>query len=325
MGTGYTIKYVVASDFNQTSGQVKEQVDQLLIDINQEMSTYISDSEISQLNQNPSSTWVHLSPRLFTVLVAAESIYQLSDGAFDVTIGPLVNLWGFGPDSKSVVPNQIQIDQTKQAVGFDHVQIDKERQSLKKKKPDIYLDLSAIAKGYGVDLVGQFLSNIGIDNYMVDIGGEIKTKGTKTGKFWKIGIETPDPSLRTIQKILAISNMTVATSGGYRNFFESGGEKFSHTIDPKTGYPVKHRLASVSVFDPESCMIADALATTLMVLGPQLGMSFVQTNDIAAYFIYGVQTKKGLKLAEAVSPQLKLLYPDLFSRIEPKILSQEPN
>ncbi len=321
MGTGYIIKYV-APDLNQTSEEVKKQVDQLLVDINQEMSTYIPDSEISKLNQNRTGNWIELSPRLFTVVVAAESINQLSDGAFDATIGPLVNLWGFGPDGKHVLPNQTQIDQAKQVIGFEHLQIDKERQSLKKKRPDIYLDLSAIAKGYGVDLVGQFLSDIGIDNYMVDIGGEIKTRGTKKGEFWKIGIETPDPSSRTIQKILAISNMAVATSGGYRNFFESGGENFSHTINPKTGYPIKHRLASVTVFDPESCMNADALATTLMILGPQSGMSFAQTNDVAAYFIYGVQIEEDIELAEAVSPQLKFLYPDLFAKIEPKILSQ---
>ena len=166
----------------------------------------------------------------------------------------------------------------------------------------------------------MFVVALEIKNYMVDIGGEVKTKGLKNGEPWQIGIEKPDPIARTIHKILEISDMNVATSGGYRNFFASGGKKFSHTIDPQTGYPVEHRLVSVTVFDPESCMAADALATTLMVLGPESGMEFVQKNDVAAYFIYGVQKSSGAKLREAVSPKLKFFYPDTFVETRSEIV-----
>ena len=318
MGTRYTVKYI-GPELNDTPEQVQKQIDHLLIDINREMSTYIPDSEISQLNENQSADWIKLSPRLFTVLAAAKLISDLSNGAFDVTIGPLVNLWGFGPEGERDVPSKTDIDRTKQLVGFDHIQIDIDGQSIKKKHPGIYIDLSAIAKGYGVDLIGQFLCQLEIENYMVDIGGEVKTKGLKNGEPWQIGIEKPDPNARTIHKILEISDMNVATSGGYRNFFESDGKNFSHTIDPQTGYPVEHRLVSVTVFDQESCMEADALATTLMVLGPESGMEFVQKNDVAAYFIYGVQKNSGTKLREAVSPKLKLFYPDIFVEIGSEI------
>tara|TARA_B100000519_G_C14202678_1_gene418700 strand:- start:455 stop:1420 length:966 start_codon:yes stop_codon:yes gene_type:complete len=319
MGTRYTVKYI-GSKLNETRGQVQKKIDHLLVDINQEMSTYIPDSEISQLNKNQSVDWIKLSPRLFTVLATAKLVSDLSNGAFDVTIGPLVNLWGFGPDGEREVPNKAEIDRTKQLVGFSHLQMDVDRQSIKKIHPDIYIDLSAIAKGYGVDLIGQLLIQLEIRNYMVDIGGEVKTKGLKNGEPWQIGIEKPDPIARTIHKILEISDMNVATSGGYRNFFESGGKKFSHTIDPQTGYPVEHRLVSVTVFDPESCMAADALATTLMVLGPESGMEFVQKNDVAAYFIYGVQKSSGAKLREAVSPKLKFFYPDTFVETRSEIV-----
>jgi len=319
MGTRYTVKYI-GSRVNETRGQVQKKIDHLLVDINQEMSTYIPDSEISQLNKNQSVDWIKLSPRLFTVLATAKLVSDLSNGAFDVTIGPLVNLWGFGPDGEREVPNKAEIDRTKQLVGFGHLQMDIDSQSIKKIHPDIYIDLSAIAKGYGVDLIGQLLIQLEIRNYMVDIGGEVKTKGLKNGEPWQIGIEKPDPIARTIHKILEISDMNVATSGGYRNFFESGGKKFSHTIDPQTGYPVEHRLVSVTVFDPESCMAADALATTLMVLGPESGMEFVQKNNVAAYFIYGVQKSSGAKLREAVSPKLKFFYPDTFVETRSEIV-----
>ena len=324
MGTVYTIKYT-PSRTGHAPEQVQQQVDQLLKEINQEMSTYIQDSEISLINQNRSDDWIDLSPRLFKVVKAAKTVYLLSEGAFDVTVGPLVNLWGFGPDGNRALPDEAQIEQAKQAVGFEKILLDEESQRMKKTRPGIYLDLSAIAKGFGVDEVGDLLVDFEINSYMVDIGGEVKTKGTKKGQLWKIGIETPDDRSRTIKKILKLSDMAMATSGNYRNFFESGGKRFSHTIDPETGHPVEHRLVSVTVLTPTSCMEADAFATALMVLGPRAGMAFANKIDVAAYFIYGTGNRESTDSVEAASPRLKSLYPDSFAKMRTDIFSELPN
>ena len=324
MGTTYAIKYT-PSRSDHTPEQVQQQVDQLLQEINQEMSTYIQDSEISLINQNQSDDWIDLSPRLFKVVKAAKTVYLLSEGAFDVTVGPLVNLWGFGPDGTQALPEEAQIEQAKQSVGFEKILLDEESQRMKKTRSGIYLDLSAIAKGFGVDEVGDLLVGLEINSYMVDIGGEVKTKGTKKGQLWKIGIETPSDRSRTIKKILKLSDMAMATSGNYRNFFESGGKRFSHTIDPKTGHPVEHRLVSVTVLTPTSCMEADAFATALMVLGPRAGMAFANKIDVAAYFIYGTENRESMDSVEAASPRLKSLYPDSFAKMRTDIFSELPN
>ena len=286
MGTTYTIRYF--PDSIKSSKQVKKKVDNLLEEINQEMSTYIKNSEISKINQDTSEDWVSLSPRLFEVLVAAQKVHDLSKGAFDMTVGPLVNLWGFGPDGERLVPHEKVLTRVREKVGHNRLELDVLKKRIKKEK-GVYVDLSAIAKGLGVDKVGMLLSRLGIKSYMVEIGGEIKVKGDKRGSPWRLAIETPSKNDRMINKIINVKDLAMATSGNYRNYFKSGNKYFSHTIDPRTGRPVEHRLASVTVFHPESCMIADAYATALMVMGPEKGPKFAEKQGILAYFIYGAR------------------------------------
>ena len=287
MGTTYTVRYFPTfKESFYTSDQVQIKIDSLLKEINQEMSTYIKSSEISKINQDTSEDWVSLSPRLFEVLMTAQNVHDFSKGAFDMTVGPLVNLWGFGPDGERKVPDQKKLREVREKVGHNLLKLDALKNRIKKEK-GVYVDLSAIAKGLGVDKVGNLLSQLGIKSYMVEIGGEIKVKGDKNGKPWRLAIETPSKSDRVINKIINVKDMAMATSGNYRNYFKSGNKFFSHTIDPRTGRPVKHQLASVTVFHPESCMIADAYATALMVMGPEKGPKFAEKQGILAFFIYG--------------------------------------
>jgi thiamine biosynthesis lipoprotein len=216
----------------------------------------------------------------------------ISGGAFDITVGPLVNLWGFGPDPMLfVAPDAVLIRQTLTKIGYQKLLFDDQNQRVKKIEVSLYLDLSAIAKGYAVDKVGALLEEYGISHYMVEIGGELRLKGHNIKqKPWRIAIEKPSSEQRVIQKVLPLSNISLATSGDYRNFFESEGVRFSHTIDPRSGSPIRHDLASVTVLS-ETTMKADALATALMVLGDEEGGRMAERENIAALFI--IKTKDG--------------------------------
>jgi thiamine biosynthesis lipoprotein len=287
MGTTYSIKYVPPSQKGFVStDSIKSNVDELLQNLNQEMSTYRVDSDLSKINKSFDAGWISLPSRLFRVLKAAERVHKVSGGAFDMTVGPLINLWGFGPHGERKIPKEAVLSQIKKKVGHRLVELDLEAQRLKKEN-GVYIDLSAIAKGFGVDEVGRLLFSLGIKNYLVEIGGEIKTKGNKLGLPWRLAIEAPSKEERMIKKIVEVKDIAVATSGNYRNYFKSKGKYFSHTIDPRTGRPVEHRLASVTVFYPDSCMLADAYATALMVMGPEKGPQFAEKQGLLAYFVYG--------------------------------------
>ncbi|MBL6988520.1 MAG: FAD:protein FMN transferase [Bacteriovoracaceae bacterium] len=286
MGTTYIVKYVAQVDI-PTNLVLKEKVDEVLVNINQSMSTYINDSEISLFNQNYSTTWFNVSKQFIKVLAHAQKISKITKGAFDVTVGPLVNLWGFGPLGSRKIPNKQQIKNKLKTIGFQKLIINHKKSQVRKRDARIYIDFSAIAKGFGVDQVSQLLEDEGIDNYLVEIGGEIKAKGSKPrGVNWKIAVESPRPDDKTYSKILNIGGLALATSGNYRNYFDEYGKRYSHTIDPKTGSPVEHTLASVTVIDSNSCMNADAWATAFMVLGHKKGMEVAKKVAIAAYFIY---------------------------------------
>ncbi len=286
MGTTFTIK-IADPQASSKQQAVKTDVEQLLIHINQLMSTYIDDSELTLINQSKSTDWLSVSEELLNVLLEAKKISQLSDGAFDITVGPLVNLWGFGPNevTKDMLPDEEVITNTMAIIGYEKIDYQSSKKVIRKQHEDIYIDLSAIAKGYAVDEVADLLDAYGFKNYMVDIGGELKPKGKRSDeRGWRIGIEKPVVDRRSIQRVIEIDRIGMATSGDYRNFYEVDGVRYSHTINPRTGQPVAHKLASVTVLH-ESVMQADALATALNVLGPEDGVQLARNQGITAYFI----------------------------------------
>ncbi len=294
MGTTYSVK--LAHNLSQEQKeQLKIQIDSLLEEINQKMSTYIKDSELSLLNEAKEG-WHSVSPETFSVIKEAFEISQKTSGAYDITVGPLVNLWGFGPKGEKKIPGLEEINRTKQYIGIENIELDSQNSQILKKKSQVFIDLSSIAKGYGVDRVSKFLLDIGLINHLVEIGGEIVVHGKKYDNYWRVGIEKPTSgAAQTLKSLSLVGKKAMATSGSYRNFFESKGQKYSHTIDPRTFKPVSHRLISVSVI-AESCQTADAWATALMVLGPEEGTQIAQKEKLAAHFIFS--TDKGIQTSE---------------------------
>ena len=285
MGTSYHIT-VVSPPANIDKHALQINIDKLLIDINRQMSTYIPDSEISKFNQSSVNTWKSISTDFFTVLELSQSFSLLTSGRFDITIGPLVDLWGFGAatDLYQKIPSRDLLEQTLDNVGWHNLVLDKENRAIKKIKP-ISINLSAIAKGYGVDKVAELLTSKNIDNYLVEIGGEVRARGlNKENKSWRLGIEEPLLMQQSVQRVVELTDQAIATSGDYRNYFEENGTRFSHTIDPTSGRPVKHNIASVSVI-ADNAATADALATALNVLGEKAALALSERENIAAYFI----------------------------------------
>ncbi len=285
MGTTYTVKVADApTDLSQD--QLQAAIERVLEKVNDQMSTYRADSELSKLNSNSSTQWIDSSADLLTVVEEALRVSRLTNGAFDITVGPLVNLWGFGPDKQeNQVPTQQQITDAMSRVGYTKMSTRRSPPAIRKTRRDIYIDLSAIAKGYGVDKIAEHLESLGVHNYLVEIGGDLRAKGHNAeGTPWKIGIEKPVPEQRAVQLIIQLQDQGMATSGDYRNFFEKDGQRFSHTINPRNGMPITHNLASVTVLSP-TAMGADAMATALLVMGPETGYMLAKRERLAAYFI----------------------------------------
>ncbi len=268
---------------------LKAGLDDVLISVNNQMSTWQDDSELSAFNRFQQTGWFSVSEPLARVVQEALNISQLSGGVYDVTVGPLVNLWGFGAAEKTssaVVPEQSAIDETLSRVGYTKLAVRPEPPALKKQVAGVYVDLSSIAKGYGVDRLAAYLNGLGVTDYMVEIGGEIHVKGrSPRGDNWRIAVEKPVGLESSIQQGLNLKAGGLATSGDYRNFFSAGGQRYSHTLNPVTGYPVKHNLASVSVI-AENTMLADAYATMLMAMGEVKGKAFALDKGLDAYFIW---------------------------------------
>jgi thiamine biosynthesis lipoprotein len=283
MGTTYNIK-VVATKEQLIELRLQQQIDAVLKQVNQEMSTYIPSSEISQFNQLNSTEAVEVSTGFARVLKESIRLGKLSAGKLDVTVGPLVNLWGFGPEQRpEIIPSEEVLAATKKRVGLDNLVL--EGNLLSKKIPELYVDLSTTAKGYGVDVVAELIEANGFTHYLVEIGGEMRLSGFKhTGELWAIAIEKPLTNERSVQQVIVPKDNAVATSGDYRIYFEADGQRFSHIIDPATGKPITHNLVSVTVIHPSS-MTADGLSTALMVMGMKQGMAFAVENDLAALFI----------------------------------------
>lgn len=260
-------------------------IEAVLEAVNASMSTYRQDSEISRFNAAPADTWFDISPEFYTVLSAALAVGFQSEGAYDVTVAPLVNLWGFGPGGPTAAPPEDDaIAALREDVGQDHLRLDGEGQRLLKRRR-VALDFSSIAKGFAVDRVARWLASQGLVNYLVEVGGEMRAGGVShRGDPWRVAIERPDSGDRGVERAIRLSDVAVATSGDYRNFFELGGRRYSHSIDPRSGYPVSHDLVSVTVVHP-SAMMADAWATALTVLGQEEGMAVAQSQGLAVYFI----------------------------------------
>ena len=285
MGTTYNVKYRPTPN-TPTLKAMQREVDALLAEINHTMSTYDQESELSRFNRLRTTDWVPASGSLRAVLKAALEIGAQSEGAFDITVGPLVNLWGFGPEvHPDRIPLEREIAAARMRSGLDKITLNDTQQAIRKHRPDVFLDLSGIAKGYGVDQVAELMTTHGIDHYMVEIGGEIRVHGLKEHDTpWRIAIEKPLPSERSVQTMLALSDIALATSGNYRNFFEIAGRRYSHTIDPTTGWPVDNHLVSVTVL-AETSMRADGWATAFQVLGPERGMAIAERLNLPVLFV----------------------------------------
>ncbi|QTA89764.1 FAD:protein FMN transferase [Desulfonema magnum] len=280
MGTTYHIR-VVTGFFENAEG-LKKKIDERLREINQSMSTYIKESEISKFNAISSTDEkFYISDDFLKVMIVAKNLHDLTNHAWDGTIKPLINLWGFGnSEIRNDVPDAEEIHTILENIGFDHIKISEERY-LKKGKASISLDLASIAKGYGVDQIADLIEKKGFKNFLVEIGGEVYASGfRKDGGQWKVGINTPrkDAAYDEIYNVVTLHDKAFATSGDYRNFFEADGKRYSHVLDPTTGYPVTNRVVSVSVV-ADNCTFADGLATALMVMGHEKGLKLVSTLD----------------------------------------------
>jgi len=280
MGTSYSIKISDRLKTGETAADVQKEIDELLKKINFQMSTYIPESEISRFNKMQSSKPFKVSKDFINVLSLSLDIFKESGGAFDVTIGPLVNLWGFGKNgTRSEPPAAAEIQKMLNTVGTNHLKI-LDDSMISKAIPSIELDFGAIAKGYGVDAVGGLLLAKDYKNFMVEIGGEVLVKGLKAGQKWKIGIDRPAAGAvpgENLQAVINITDMAAATSGDYRNYFLHEDSLYSHEIDPRSGRPIQNGTASVSVLAP-SCIEADAMATAIIVMGAEKGLKWVESK-----------------------------------------------
>jgi FAD:protein FMN transferase len=301
MGTRFSVTIAEALEEPQRD-QLQHDIETQLAEVEKGMSTYLVDSEISRFNLSTSTGWFAVSAGTCHAVETAQGVSRLSGGAFDVTVGPLVNLWGFGPATvEPKPPPQSAIDAALERVDYRLLHTDCDRPALRKERADVYVDLSAYAKGLGVDEVADLLEARGIQNYLVEIGGELRLHGVDAGgDRWAIAIETPSGDRRTAGRIVSLSDKAMATSGDYRNFFEYKGQRYSHTIDPRTGRPTHHGLASVTVIADDAAL-ADALATALLVLGPEEGFALALKEGIPAFF----QVRQGEGFAKRETPTFR--------------------
>lgn len=295
-GTYYNIKIKTDSINNSLHHKVK----QTLKSINHKMSIFDALSEVSKINKIKTDEKIELSPEMSFLLQNAYKVNQQSKGAFDPTVGRLVNLWGFGVDKPTKMPNQRKLDEALKHTGFDKLKFSNNFKTLQKKDTDVYLDLSAIAKGYGVDKVALLLEKEGYHDYVVEIGGEVKASGQKSnGKNWSIGIAKPSEHGSNNALVVDLTDHAVATSGDYRNFFYQDGKRYSHTISPQDGKPVEHNLASVTVFH-ESCMLADAYATAIMSMGEKEGLAMANRLKLAIIlFVRNLDNSVSIQMSQA--------------------------
>ena len=284
MGTRFSVQ-IAQPLTGPEQAELQQEIDGALESVEQAMSTYLLQSDISKFNASPSTGWFGVSESTCRAVEVALGVSRLTAGAFDVTIGPLVNLWGFGPEAVRLrPPPEADIRAALERVGFTRLHADCARPALRKDSADVYVDLSAYAKGYAVDRLAELLDARDIRQYLVEVGGELRMRGLDAEReLWSVAIETPAETGRPVSRIVRLTDKAMATSGDYRNFFEYEGQRYSHTIDPRSGRPTTHNLASVTVID-ESAALADAMATALLILGPDKGFELASREEIPAYF-----------------------------------------
>lgn len=304
MGSTYTIKYV----YNATTpaaDAVGVAVQNILDEVDRQMSTYRLDSDLARFNQSPANTCMHMPQPVLDLAQYGYDLSLLSDGAFDLTLGPLLDLWGFGPQARGKrVPSADEIAVAKTQTGYKRIRVVNDQLC---KDADVKVEFNSIAAGYTVDRVSERFAELNIDNYMIEITGELIAKGHKPdGSPWRIALEQPlGDGQQVIQRVLEIDGYGINTSGDYRNYFEEEGVRFSHTLDPQVGAPISHRLASVTVVD-RSTLHADGLGTLLLVLGPERGLAFAEEHKIAAFFVM----RDGEGFATQVSSEFSRIFPD---------------
>ena len=286
MGTTYNV--VVVTDNEAQSEIIGDTITRALEKVNAQLSNWDSNSEISRFNDLKSSQPAEISEDLTRVMEMANTIHEKSGGIFDITISPLIEIWGFGSEARTMAkPSDQEVQAALNKIGqADKLVLNARQKTLLKLDPNTQINLSPIGKGYGIDQIANGLAGLGINDFLVEIGGDLVARGKNPhGNAWQIGIEQPDPLKKDIHRLVTIHDMAMATSGDYKNYFEEGGIKYSHIINPKTGFPITHKTVSVTVL-AENATLADGWATALLALGERQGMKIAEQNKIAALFIF---------------------------------------
>ncbi len=307
MGTSYNIVAVPSRDIGKEA--LQEAIIKSLNLVNDHLSNWDKTSEISRFNRSKTLKPIKISQMLAQVIGSANIVHEKSEGFFDITISPLVDVWGFGPQAgEQKIPDDEQIQRALSQIGQkDQLKLDKEAQTLAKLTPEVQLNLSALAKGFGVDEVARTLASFGINHYMVEIGGDLIVAGQNPrGQKWQIGIERPDKTAKQVQLIAKISNLAMATSGDYRNYFVKDRQRYSHILNVKTGRPVTHQTVSVTVV-AKNAMLADAWATALLALGKTKGLEIAKQHGLAALFIFKSGETENPAFETVMSPRFKQL------------------
>jgi thiamine biosynthesis lipoprotein len=305
MGSTYSIQYVRTTSAPQPK-ELQRQVESILSEVDRQMSTYRDDSDIERFNNLPANSCQPVPAAVLHLVRTGEQLSQASNGAFDLTVEPLLNLWGFGPQAREVkVPEAATLAQVRQRVGHQHLRIEGDQLC---KDAAVEVDFNSIAAGYAVDRIAERLTELGIHRYLVEATGELKAAGRKLdGSPWRIALEEPRDDQQVAEKIIDVDGFGVSTSGDYRNYFQQDGRRYSHTLDARTGAPITHQLASVTVLHP-SALMADGLSTLLLVLGPQQGWDYAEQHRIAAFFVmrdgagFVTRSNEAFEVLTAVKP-----------------------
>ncbi|MHA6234123.1 FAD:protein FMN transferase [Pseudomonas fluorescens group sp. PF-69] len=287
MGSTYSIKYVRHASL-PAAADVRVEVEKILADIDRQLSTYRSDSDIERFNDLPANRCQKMPASILKLIRVGEQLSEQSEGSYDLTVEPLLNLWGFGPQGREEkVPAEQALAQARQRVGYQHLRIEGDQLC---KDAAVEVDFNSIAAGYAVDTIAARLEALGIHDYLAEATGELKAAGKKLdGSPWRIALEEPRDDQQVAERIVAVDGFGLSTSGDYRNYFEQDGRRYSHTFDARSGAPVSHSLASVTVIHP-SALMADGLSTLLLILGPERGWDYAEKHDIGAFFVIRADT-----------------------------------
>ncbi|WP_448118332.1 FAD:protein FMN transferase [Pseudomonas serbica] len=287
MGSTWSIKYVRHAGL-PAPAEVQAQVEKILAEVDRQMSTYRIDSDIERFNALPANHCLVMPAPILELVRVGEQLSVQSEGSFDLTVEPLLNLWGFGPQAREEkIPTAQALADARRRVGHEHLRIDGDRLC---KNAAVEVDFNSIAAGYAVDTIAAKLEAMGIHDYLAEATGELKAAGRKPdGTPWRIALEEPRDDQQVTERIIAVDGYGLSTSGDYRHYFVQGGQRFSHTLDARTGTPVSHNLASVTVIHP-SALMADGLSTLLLILGPERGWDYAEKHGIGAFFVMRTDT-----------------------------------